>query len=162
MHRQEIRISRLLILLLLFAGIVSVAFFTIFKPGASAPAAATLTASPVDQEVLSLGRSLAEAFGKGDLYQNPAAYPLTDQLLTLVEKRPAEAAWPVFVRLEGDVVIVLRGTDSHGREFVDIAAHVLSKAIAGNNLTQLDMRLVRVGGRWLADWLYTVPKGVHP
>lgn len=128
-----------------------------------APAVMSTPAAEVDEtaDLMRVARQVATAFGQGRLYQSPAEHPLTPSLQASITKLPNRAqAWPEFVGLAGDAVIVLHGQDADRRPFTDVVIHVVNRGAQQSlQLTQIDLRLIDIDGAWRVDRILTLAKG---
>lgn len=128
-----------------------------------APAQPAPPAAKADKtaDLMRLAREVATAFGRGRLYQSPKEYPLTPALQTSIAKLPNRAqAWPEFVGLTGEAVIVLRGFDGDRRPFTDVVIHAVNRGGQQSlQLTQIDLRLIQSDGAWHVDRVLTLPQG---
>ncbi len=153
---MDIQISRKLIALL----VVAVVFVTGVVAAVPLVGQGRLSAPISDSEIVTSAREIAIAFGKGDLYQHPESYPVTERFIESVNDLPNKATvWPEYVGLAGDVLIVLRGKDGTSQDFVDVTAHVLNKSMGGSSLTQVVLRFVKDSNSWKVDRLFSIPKG---
>lgn len=157
-RRHTIILAAIIMLMVIAAGVA------LFSTGAdSTPIPPVIIAGDEDAEILRTVEYLAIAFGEGELYREPKNYPITSSLADSIVKFPGRAeTWPEFVGLRGGVIIILQGSDLYGRAFADVITHVVSEGVEGNNLTLLNLRLVKDAGLWKASQLFTVPKGGIP
>ncbi len=157
---MEIQINRKTIFLLAAVATLIVAAIAIIPLLRGARASSTSAVSDDETELARATSQLAAAFGQGDLYREPDKYPLTARLAESIKKLSNRGeTWPAYSGPTGDVVVVLRGTDTSGQAFVDVSAHILNKSAGGTGLTQVNLRFVKDGGSWKADRLYSVSKG---
>jgi hypothetical protein len=155
-----ITVSRRSIAFLVLALVAIAAAALLWRPpgGSAAPPPTPALSREESGDVLRVARELVVAFGTGELYRAPEAYPLTGPLAEALGRR-STAAWPAYLGTAGEVLVVLRGTDAGGRDFVDVTGHVLNKTLGGSGLTQVTLRMVQEDGAWKADRLDTTSKG---
>lgn len=155
-----VTISRWTIAFLILSVVAAATVALLWRPvgGRAAPSPTSTISRDDSSNVLRVARELIVAFGTGDLYRAPDDHPLTNALATALKNRQT-TTWPEFVGTTGEVLIVLRGTQANGRDFVDVTGHVLNKTLGGTGLTQVTLRMVQEVGTWKADRLDTTSKG---
>jgi hypothetical protein len=155
-----VTVSRWTIAFLILTVVAAATVAMLWRPsrGIAAPPPTPALSRDEAGDVLRVARELIVAFGTGELYRSPEGHPLTNALAQAIRNRQT-ATWPAFEGTTGEVLVVLRGTEAGGRDFVDVTGHVLNKTLGGTGLTQVTLRMVREGGTWKADRLDTTSKG---